>query len=101
MNQSETFGALPGNVEKYRETQVYDVESIPKGFTRKHSTKKGVWGRIVVVSGDLELTIFEPRRLQLMLSEGEFAVTAPKQAHRVKLNEGASFKIEFYHVPNV
>lgn len=99
MIDNPKFGALPAGAEKYRETKIFNPETLPAGFKREHSTKDGVWGKIIVVNGALELKVYEPEPTQLVLNEGEFAIAAPTQAHSVKLGEGASFRIEFYRLP--
>ena len=98
MNDNPKYGALPASAEKYQETKVFTQDTIPAGFKREHSTKAGVWGKIIVVSGALELTIYEPEATQLVLDEGEFAIAAPRQTHSVRLSDGAAFKVEFYTV---
>ena len=98
MSKCSKFGALPVCAQKYKETRVFTEVTIPAGFTREHATKDGVWGKICVVKGALELTVYEPTKSTLELSEGEFAVAAPKQSHSVKLAEGAAFMVEFYTI---
>lgn len=93
------YGALPADAEKYQETKVFSAETIPAGFKRKHSTKDGVWGRIVALEGVLALKVYEPELVELDLNEGEFAIASPKQTHSVKLGTGATFKVEFYRLP--
>lgn len=98
MTVNPRYGAMPAAAEKYNETKDFTQETIPAGFTREHSTKEGVWGKIIVVKGALELTVYAPEARQIMLNEGEFAVAAPRQTHSVTLGEDASFKVEFFRL---
>lgn len=44
---------LPTDFVPYRRTAVFTESSIPAGLLEDHSTKAGVWARIVVVEGTL------------------------------------------------
>lgn len=99
MTGQPKYGALPEGARKYRETKVFTEDTIPAGFTRKHATKAGVWGKIRVMEGALDLTVYEPAQTTLSLNKGNFAVAAPEQTHSVKLGPGSAFKVEFYSPP--
>lgn len=96
MGMTTKYGTLPDGVRKYRETKVFTEQTIPPGFRREHSTKAGVWGKICVVRGTLDLKVYEPSFLEIQLSQGELAIVSPQQTHSVSLGDGAAFKVEFY-----
>ncbi len=52
--------ALPKNVTAYKKTPEFDELSVPKGLLNAHQTKVGVWGKIVILEGQLQYTINEP-----------------------------------------
>jgi len=88
---------IPNNVQKYSETPSFTVNSVPKGLLKDHSTKAGVWGRLLIESGRLEYTITDPDEPEVhKLCQGEEAVIAPQQLHFVKLlTEDTIFRVEF------
>ena len=51
---------LPSEVNSYKRTPEFTNETVPKGLLRSHSTKKGTWGKIVVLEGTLRYRILEP-----------------------------------------
>ena len=90
---------LPNNVEKYFETKVFTEKSLPEKITKKHNTKTGVWGRIVVLEGELDYIVSEPPKSLQRLSPGIDGVIQPKQQHYVCVVGPVRFKIEFLKAP--
>ncbi|MEM7721101.1 MAG: DUF1971 domain-containing protein [Pseudomonadota bacterium] len=92
---------LPPNALAYKTTPVFTAETVPKALTRNHHTKPGVWGRIEVFSGALDLTRFDSNGLAKSheaLWAGESAICAPGEPHAVTLNATASFSVTFLRV---
>lgn len=87
--------ALPEHVTVYKRTRVFDRATTPAGFLADHSTKAGVWGRLTVLAGRLTYTILEPVEEAHQLQTGDVGVIAPGQRHKVALEEGARFYVEF------
>lgn len=85
---------LPADVEKYKQTRVFDEETIPAGLTRDHATASGVWGRIVVESGRLLYEIPE-RGESWVLRPSVLGTIAPGQKHQVSPVGAVSFFVEF------
>ena len=87
--------ALPDNVVAYRRTPIFDQDSIPAGLRRRHVTKDGVWGLIVVLEGQLLLRNLDPGS-QRILDPQTPGVVKPQQAHEVEPIGPVSFFVEFY-----
>ena len=87
---------LPNNVVAYKRTPDFTQASVPTGLLENHNTKMGVWGKIVVLDGELEYTIEEPSVEVIVLNKGVFGVVEPQIKHRVKPLGVVRFYVEFY-----
>ena len=87
---------LPSNVALYRTTSQFDESSIPKGLQTAHQTKEGVWGKIVVLEGQLEYKINEPKIEIVILDKNVYGVIEPTIFHEVRVIRKVKFYIEFY-----
>lgn len=50
---------IPENFYAYKETRVFDENSLPDVLRNMHNTKVGVYGKIQVISGALKYTAFD------------------------------------------
>lgn len=94
----------PDGVVRYRTTPAFTGESTPKGLLRDHSTKSGVWGRIVVERGAVDY-VAGKRRWTLRPGQGGSAadgagVVVPEMKHHVEPAADAVFCVEFWHAPD-
>jgi len=89
---------LPTDSVAYKKTDVFTDSSVPSGLLRGHSTKPGVWGKIVVLEGALTYRILEPVLEEVRLSPERFGVIEPTIKHEVVPSIGVRFYVEFYHV---
>ena len=87
--------SLPSNISAYKRTPEFTRDTVPEGLLRAHSTKAGVWGRIVVLEGSLEYRILEPEVETLVLSPGEDGVVEPTMRHEVEPLGDVRFFVEF------
>lgn len=87
---------LPPTVKFYRRTPEFDERTIPDGLRKSHQTKLGVWGRIVVLEGQLRYRILEPRIEDLLLDPNNPGIIAPTSKHEVQPVDGVRFFVEFY-----
>lgn len=87
---------LPPNVQKYNETPIYTEGTVPKGLLRDHSTKPGVWGKLVVSEGHL-LYLRGDYPAQRVDAESP-AIIRPEELHFIRTPEAVSFRVEFYRV---
>jgi tellurite resistance-related uncharacterized protein len=88
--------SLPANVFAYKRTAEFTSSSVPSGLLHRHSTKAGVWGRIVVLEGTLTYRILEPEIEEVVLSAGDCGVIEPTIEHEVVPHSGVRFYVEFY-----
>ena len=87
---------LPDDVVAYQRTPEFTEQSVPAGLLNSHSTKAGVWGKIVVVAGTLTYRILEPAVEELLLTPESHGVVEPTVKHEVTPHSGAKFYVEFY-----
>ena len=75
----------------------FTTETIPKGLLSRHNTKKGVWGKLIVVRGKLLYRQLEPEEEEFVLEEGVFGVVEPQLYHEVcPMTEELAFFIVFH-----
>lgn len=87
---------LPSAVNSYRKTPEFDEASIPKGLLKAHQTKEGVWGKIVVLEGQLKYKITEPEEEIIILNNGIPGIIEPTMHHEVEPIGKVRFYVEFY-----
>lgn len=86
----------PKDLVRYAETPVFNETSVPKKLTSLHDTKPGVWGKIVVLSGELDYIIpGDPDRVE-QLCPNKKGWIKPQEIHRVSMTGPVEFKVEFY-----
>ena len=88
--------AWPEGLEKYGETPVFTTETVPAKLTSDHNTKAGVWGKLVVFEGALDYIVAGPPESATRVAAGAFAVIEPEVLHRVRLDPGTRFQVEFH-----
>lgn len=88
--------SLPATVVAYKRTPEFDENSIPAGLLKDHQTKEGVWGKIVVLEGQLQYTISNPYEV-IKLDADTFGVVEPTILHSVKPLGHVRFYVEFNH----
>lgn len=90
--------ALPPSATAYKQTPVFDEHSVPAGLLSSHSTKVGVWGRIVVLEGTLLYRILEPAIEEIELGPEQAGIVEPQILHEVVPRPGVRFFVEFHRV---
>lgn len=83
---------LPDGLEVYRSTPEFTEQTVPAKLRAEHSTKAGVWGRIVVEEGRLRYIIGPT---SWILKPGVHGVIAPEQRHAVEPLASVRFRVEF------
>ena len=86
---------LPPGLVAYRQTPMFDEQTIPAGLLRQHRTRPGTWGVITVVEGRLRFRLLEPPAERVLLP-GRPGIVAPEQPHEVAPDGPVRFFIEFY-----
>ena len=87
--------SLPDGCNAYRRTATFSNATIPAGLLKGHRTKAGVWGRIVVLDGELLFRVLEPRIEEVVLSAGRDGIVEPGVAHEIAPIGDVSFYVEF------
>lgn len=87
---------LPPNVSAYKRTPEFTQDTIPAGLLKSHSTKDGVWGKIVVLDGRLRYRILEPALEELELGPESAGVVEPTVKHEVQALGAVRFYVEFF-----
>ena len=97
---------LPDGLELERSTREFDEKSVPAGLLSAHRVASGLWGRLVVTSGEVGF-VFEsdsdgglgmgddPDRRR-MVGAGESVVIPPGRPHHLELTGPVTFHIEFH-----
>ena len=90
---------LPIGLDHYRSTPLFTEATVPAALLNDHSTKKGVWGRIRLVSGRLRYVVTDDRRQPVtreLQPDSEPAIIEPEILHRVELVGPVHFQVEFW-----
>ena len=86
----------PEGLEPSRRTPVFDERSVPAGLRSDHSTKRGIWARIQVLSGALCYHVGVPVERSFRIDPSSPATIVPELPHRVETQGPVQFFIEFY-----
>ena len=86
---------LPKTVSPYKQTPTFTETSVPAGLLAAHTTKDGVWAKIVVLEGELLYRILEPEVEEVVLSAELVGVIEPQVHHEVKPLGTVKFYVEF------
>jgi len=86
---------LPAEFVAYKRTPIFDAATVPAGLRRNHSTRAGVWARIVVLDGALRYHVAGAATVQ-DLSRGRGGVVVPEVLHHVEPVGTVRFYVEFY-----
>lgn len=91
--------ALPEILTAYKKTPEFDESGIPRGLLKAHQTKEGVWGKIVILAGQLQYTIHQPEKkteTMILDNNNNYGVIEPTVLHEVKPLGEVRFYVEFY-----
>jgi tellurite resistance-related uncharacterized protein len=91
--------SLPVELESYKQTPEFTEVTVPQGLLKAHQTKEGTWGKIVVVSGQLNYRILEPELEEIALSHLRYGVVKPTVLHEVVPIGEVVFYVEFFRFP--
>ncbi len=90
---------LPEGLEHVRTTDVFDQDHHPAGLLRAHQVADGVWGRLLVHSGQLSFVFEDSPGDVMVAAEGDSIVIPPARRHHVVIDGPATFAIEFHREP--
>ena len=89
---------LPANTKAYKRTPIFTENSIPEGLQNAHQTKPSVWGKIVVLEGQLLYRILEPVLEEVHLCPEQTGAIEPTVLHEVRPLGKVRFYVEFHRV---
>jgi tellurite resistance-related uncharacterized protein len=78
----------------YRTTAVFDETTLPPALRREHRTKKGVWGVVRLLEGELRL-LFPDGRVEV-LDPCAPGLVRPEETHWVEPVGPMRMQVEFY-----
>ena len=90
---------FPENFIPYKKTPVFSEESLPSGLKNDHSTKVGIWGKIIVIEGRIQYCVTS-LNTDVELSPGEPGIVLPEIIHSVTPLDMVKFYVEFYKEPD-
>ena len=86
---------MPAHLSAYKKTKTFDQDSIPKGLLNEHTTKEMVWGKIIILEGELLYIITETGN-EYKLNMNKFGIVEPEIKHRIAPLGKVKFYVEFY-----
>ncbi len=87
---------LPTTVAPYRRTPEFSSQTVPAALLRRHNTKAGVWGQIIVLQGTLIYRILEPELAEHRLDASQPGIVEPGIHHEVAPGPDCRFYVQFY-----
>lgn len=89
---------MPAGFAPYKETPVFTEATVPDGLRKDHTTRPGVWARIVVDEGRLRYVVASMRADQELTPERP-GVVLPEVPHHVEPLGSVRFHVEFWRAP--
>lgn len=90
---------LPDDVTPTDATPVFTEETLPGALRSRHTTREGVWAKIVVLEGRLLYRILAPEVSETVLTPGTPGIVAPQVPHEVSPLGPVRFFVEFHRAP--
>lgn len=87
---------LPAGMSPYKRTPDFTQDTVPAGLLHGHTTKEGVWARIIVAEGSLRYRILEPELEEILLGPSLPGIVEPSVQHEVQPLGPVRFYVEFY-----
>lgn len=85
----------PEGFQAYKRTPEFTADTVPAGLRRDHSTKPGVWARIVVSEGVLEYHV-DALDAHFTLTPDHGGIVVPEVLHHVTPRGAVRFHVEFH-----
>jgi tellurite methyltransferase len=85
----------PEGFDAYKRTTEFTEETVPAGLRKDHSTKKGVWARIVILEGTLRYRV-DAWDCTIDLTPAQCGIVVPEVLHHVTPLGNVRFYVEFY-----
>ena len=95
-----TADQLPDGAVFVRVTPDFDEHTVPAGLRSAHRVADGVWGRLVVRAGTLDVVFEDTAHGRHAVRAGGAKVLPPGARHHVELVGPVRFAIEFHRIPS-
>jgi len=89
---------FPDAASAYKRTDEFTDDSIPAALRRDHTTKAGVWAKIVVLEGRLRYRVDATGTDVILTHGGDPGIVVPELPHHVEPLGRVRFFVEFYRV---
>lgn len=89
---------LPDRFVAYKRTPDFTEESLPAALRKDHSTRTGVWAKIIVAEGRVRYRV-PALDADMELSPDKIGVVVPEVPHNVEPLGPTRFFVEFYKAP--
>lgn len=86
---------LPDSFIAYKRTPVFTEETLPLGLRKDHSTRAGVWAKIMVAEGKVRYRV-SALKTDIELSPDRIGIVVPEVLHSVQPLGVVRFFVEFY-----
>ncbi len=90
---------LPDSFVSYKQTPAFTEETVPASLKKEHSTKTGVWAKIIVTEGKLRYRV-DALGADMELSQDKPGIVVPEVLHSVEPLGAVCFFVEFYKKPD-
>lgn len=90
---------LPEHFVAYKRTPEFDGQSMPKGLLKTHATKRGVWGRLTVLQGQLLYCSHAPLDGRHVVAAPAHAIIVPELEHHLEILGPVRVYLEFLSAP--
>ncbi len=88
---------LPAKAVCYKQTPAFTDKTLPAGLQHAHTTRAGVWAKIVVASGTIRYHI-ETTGVVYTLSPKLPGIVVPTVPHHLEVCGPVALVIEFYRL---
>lgn len=87
---------IPENYYKYKEMPIWSNDTIPKAILNKHNTKAWVYGKIKIITWELEYTNYDEVKSVTVLTPSSPWIANPQEWHKIKPLWEVKMFVEFY-----
>lgn len=87
---------MPADMQAYKRTPEFTLDTLPSGLKKEHSTKAGVWAYIHVLEGEIHYRVPDWQHEEI-IRPGKPGLVAPRIGHWVTpLSDTLRMYVEFY-----
>lgn len=92
------MSTMPQGAECYARSPQFTDVNVPAKLTGVHTTKAGVWARLIVEDGEIVYTSIRDN-YTIHLLPGDPHLIEPQEEHFVEFAKPGAFHLEFYKLP--